>query len=150
MKKCSLVCVHLDISHCQKRTFGLQEFGYFNCRIHGHMVHKQTAAGCSETGHCHQTEVLHVAAPLTSLSRMPWVRLPAEPNNKVWPACFFFPSPDRIQSPTSQTDLPQFNLLQAHKMAFVFVSQTHLSGQGKIPPPKKHSIDGAWCQWGLL
>lgn len=74
-------------------------------RIHDHMVHKQTAAGCSETGHCHQTEVLHVAAPLTSLSRMPWVRLPAEPNNKVWPACFFFfLSPDRIQSPTSQTD----------------------------------------------
>lgn len=59
-------------------------------RINDHMVHKQTAAGCSETGHYHQTEVLHVAAPLTSLSRMPWVRLPAEPHNKVWPAFFFF------------------------------------------------------------
>lgn len=103
MKKCSLVCLHLDISHCQKRTFGLQEFGYFNCRIHGHMVHKQTAAGCSETGHCHQTEVLHVAAPLTSLSRMPWVRLPAEPNNKVWPACFFFSEP-RQNTESNQPD----------------------------------------------
>lgn len=53
------------------------------------MVLKQMAAGCSDTGHCHQTEVLHVAAPVTSPSRMPWVRLPAETHNNVWPECFF-------------------------------------------------------------
>jgi len=95
MKTCSLVCVLecLDTAHCQKRTTGRIWILQLHrlSRIHDHMVHKQTAAACSKTGHCHQTEVLHVAAPLTSLSRMPWVRLPAEPHNKVWPACFFFP-----------------------------------------------------------
>lgn len=37
-------------------------------RIHDHMFFKQMAAACSDTGHCHQTEVLHVAAPMTPLS----------------------------------------------------------------------------------
>lgn len=58
-------------------------------KIHDHMVHKQTAAGHSHIGHCHQREVLHVAAPVTPLSRMSWLRLPAELHNNVWPACFF-------------------------------------------------------------